>query len=59
MGIRTPDLLHAIQRQPVHQSIAVQVTVPGRAHTFPWIRACCGTSMLYGLARLVTLPPGA
>ena len=27
MGIRTPDLLHAISRQPVHRSPSPQVTV--------------------------------
>ena len=32
MGIRTPDLLHAMQWQHVHGSASVQVTVPGRPH---------------------------
>jgi hypothetical protein len=35
MGIRTPDLLHAIQWQHVHSSVSVQVTVSGRPHESP------------------------
>ena len=47
MGIRTPDLFHAISRQPVHRSPSPQVSVPERP---PWsapIRTCCGTWLLY------------
>jgi hypothetical protein len=36
MGIRTPDLLHAMQWQHVHGSASVQVTVSGRPHESPW-----------------------
>ena len=35
MGIRTPDLLHAMQWQHVHSSASVQVTVSGRPHQSP------------------------
>jgi hypothetical protein len=51
MGIRTPDLLHAIQRQHVHRSPSVQVTVSGRPHQSPGIQAGCCTFVLYGSAR--------
>jgi hypothetical protein len=51
MGIRTPDLLHAIQRQPVHSSPSPQVTVPESAPTSACVQACCGTFLLYGPAR--------
>jgi len=44
MGIRTPDLLHAIQWHHVHRSTPVQVTVPERPHESAQIRICCGTS---------------
>jgi hypothetical protein len=47
MGIRTPDLLHAIQRQHVHGSASVQVTVSGRLHQSPGIQAGCCTFVLY------------
>ena len=47
MGIRTPDLLHAIQRQHVHRSVSAQVTVPGRAWESARMRTCCGTFLLY------------
>ena len=46
MGIRTPDLLHAIQWQHVHRSTSVQVTVSGRPHQSPGIQACCCTFVL-------------
>jgi uncharacterized protein (DUF1778 family) len=54
MGIRTPDLLHAIQRQPVHSSPSPQVTVPSRPLRSTRVRACCGTFLLYG-----PMPPTA
>jgi hypothetical protein len=47
MGIRTPDLLHAIQRQHVHRSPSVQVTVSGRPHESSGIQAGCCTFVLY------------
>jgi hypothetical protein len=53
MGIRTPDLLHAIQRQPVHPRVSVQVTVLPRPLGSTRVRACCGTFLLYDL----TPPP--
>jgi hypothetical protein len=52
MGIRTPDLLHAIQRQTVHHSIPVQVTVLPRPLQSTRVQACCGTFLLYRSARL-------
>src|ERR1035438_6249097 len=48
MGIRTPDLLHAIQRQPVHRSPSAQVTVPASTQQSTAIQTRCGTSLLYG-----------
>jgi hypothetical protein len=51
MGIRTPDLLHAIQWQHVHRSPSVQVTVPGRPHQSPGIQAGCCTFVLYSASR--------
>jgi hypothetical protein len=50
-GIRTPDLLHAIQRQDIHHRPYPQVTVPGRPHESPGIQAGCGTFLLYRSAR--------
>jgi hypothetical protein len=47
MGIRTPDLLHAIQRQPVHPRLSLQVTVLPRPLRSARVRACCGTFLLY------------
>ena len=47
MGIRTPDLLHAMQWQHVHRSPSVQVAVSGRPHQSPGIQACCCTFVLY------------
>jgi len=52
MGIRTPDLLHAIQRQPVHSSPSLQVTVPECTCGSSRIQACCGTFLLYPPALL-------
>jgi hypothetical protein len=49
MGIRTPDLLHAIQRQPVHPRVSVQVTVLPRPPRSTSVPACCGTLLLYDL----------
>ncbi len=49
MGIRTPDLLHAISRQAVHLSASEQVTVPGGASECVLVRFGCGTSVLYPL----------
>jgi hypothetical protein len=51
MGIRTPDLLHAMQWQHVHRSPSVQVTVSGRPHQSSGIQAGCCTFVLYGSAR--------
>ena len=47
MGIRTPDLLHAIQRQPVHSRPSLQVTVPASTQQSTGIQTRCGTSLLY------------
>ena len=47
MGIRTPDLLHAIQRHHVHGSASVQVTVSGRPPQSSGIQAGCCTFVLY------------
>jgi hypothetical protein len=47
MGIRTPDLLHAISRQHVHRSPSLQVTVPTGAWRSAPIRGRCGTFLLY------------
>jgi hypothetical protein len=47
MGIRTPDLLHAISRQHMHARPSPQVTVPA---CLPWpasVRTGCCTSVLY------------
>jgi hypothetical protein len=46
-GIRTPDLLHAISRQAVHQRLSSQVTVPERAHQSGQVRTGCCTFPLY------------
>jgi hypothetical protein len=54
MGIRTPDLLHAIQRQPVHSCPSLQVTVPASTQQSTGIQTRCGTSLLYG-----PMPPTA
>ena len=65
MGIRTPDLLHAIQRQHVHPRLSVQVTVSGRPHESSGIQAGCCTFVLYGSgppavpAERARLPGGA
>jgi hypothetical protein len=53
MGIRTPDLLHAIQRQPVHPRVPVQVTVLPRPLRSGRVQACCGTFLLYPPALLL------
>ncbi len=47
MGIRTPDLLHAIQLQRVHPRPSPQVTVSGRPHESAGIQAGCCTFVLY------------
>ena len=47
MGIRTPDLLHAISRQHVHGRTSAQVTVLTRAPECGLVRPGCGTSALY------------
>jgi hypothetical protein len=47
MGIRTPDLLHAIQWHHVHSSTYVQVTIPERARESTEVCACCCTFLLY------------
>ena len=54
MGIRTPDLLHAISRQPVYPRTSPQVTVPTHAPECALVRPGRGTSVLCSL-RLVTL----
>ena len=54
MGIRTPDLLHAIQWRPAHRSPLAQVTVPPSTHQSTGIQTRCGTSLLYG-----PMPPTA
>jgi hypothetical protein len=46
-GIRTPDLLHAISRQAVHQHLSSQVTVPERARLSGQVRTGCCTFPLY------------
>jgi hypothetical protein len=46
-GIRTPDLLHAIWRQPVYPRPCVQVTVLLGPYATTSVRVRCGTSMLY------------
>jgi hypothetical protein len=57
-GIRTPDLLHAIQRQDIHHRPSTQVTVPGRPHQSPGIQAGCCTFLLYQSAqRACSRPP--
>jgi hypothetical protein len=53
MGIRTPDLFHAIQRQHVHRRPYPQVTVPGRPRQSPGIQAGCCTFLLYSSDRLL------
>jgi len=51
MGIRTPDLLHAISRQGIHRSPFPQVTVPQRAWLpVPVLGGCC-TFLLCGRRR--------
>jgi hypothetical protein len=47
IGIRTPDLLHGIQRQPVHPRVSAQVTVLPRPLRSARVQACCGTFLLY------------
>jgi len=47
MGIRTPDLLHAISRQAVHRCASPQATVLSRAPEYARVRTGCGTSVLY------------
>jgi hypothetical protein len=47
MGIRTPDLLHAISRQPVHPPPSGQVIVLGSMRECAVVRPGCGTSALY------------
>lgn len=47
IGIRIPDLLHAISRQHVHLSTSLQVTVLARPPRYAVVRLRCGTSVLY------------
>jgi hypothetical protein len=47
MGIRTPDLLHAISRQPVHRSPSPQATVLSRPPEYAVVPVRCGTFLLY------------
>jgi len=49
MGIRTPDLLHAISRQVIHRSPPPQVSVLAGAQECALVRPGCGTSVLYQL----------
>jgi hypothetical protein len=58
MGIRTPDLLHAISRQPVQGGASAQVTVLTRAPQCALVRTGCGTSVLYPLQDGSRRPPG-
>jgi hypothetical protein len=48
MGIRTPDLLHAITAQDIRWDLFPQVTVPERAPLPAAVRAGCCTSQQYG-----------
>jgi hypothetical protein len=57
MGIRTPDLLHAIQRQPGHPRVSAQVTVLPRPLQSTRVQACCSTSLLYRSAPARHPPP--
>jgi hypothetical protein len=63
MGIRTPDLLHAITRQHIHHRPSPQVTVPRSARRSPVVRVRCGTFLLYSPGRphesrdVAVLPP--
>jgi len=54
MGIRTPDLLHAISRQAIHPCLSLQVTVPERACQSAEIRTGCCTFPLYESPLLTT-----
>jgi hypothetical protein len=54
MGIRTPDLLHAISRQGVRRSLFAQVTVPQRPSGDVGVRAGCCTFLLYGQPLMAT-----
>ena len=49
MGIRTPDLLHAIHWQHIYDSPPPQVNVPARALPSAAVRAGCGTFLLHSL----------
>jgi hypothetical protein len=51
MGIRTPDLLHAISGQDIHCSPFSQVTVPQRALLPVPVRGGCCTFLLCGRRR--------
>ena len=53
MGIRTPDLLHAITRQPIRPRPSPQVTVLSSASECTFVRLGCGTSLLYSLQDVV------
>jgi hypothetical protein len=54
-GIRTPDLLHAISRQPVRRGPSPQASVQVRAPEFASVHAGCGTSALYSAQDLTVL----
>ena len=47
-GTRTPDFLHAMQRQDLHRSVHAQVAGPTRAHESTIMPTGCGTPLLYG-----------
>ena len=51
MGVRTPELLHAIHWQHIHRSPFPQVTVPAGPGGTSCVRAGCGTFLLYSRRR--------
>jgi len=55
MGIRTPDLLHAIRLQHIHPHPFPQVTVLACVPRCASVRAGCGTSVLYRSATAADL----
>src|ERR1022692_4868182 len=54
-GIRTPDFLHAMQRQDLHRSMYAQLASLMRAHESAPMSTGCGTPQLYG-PQLLPLP---
>jgi len=53
--IRTPDLLHAISRQPVHRRASAQVTVLRRVRQSGVVRTGCCTFLLYPLLAILAI----